>query len=115
MQAELNDTDTAGKIFTVLPLEAAGNTWGDEIYFMVPVDAALEDGQEVVQVGDIGFWPTGNAFCIFYGPTRASHGSEIRPASAVTVVGRVLDDATVLRGSADGIPIRLTRRSKHHG
>ena len=62
LRAALNDTDTAGKIFALLPLEAVGNTWGDEIYFGVGIDAALEDGQAIVQVGDLGFWPTGNVF-----------------------------------------------------
>jgi uncharacterized protein len=109
LQAELNDTRTATAILEALPIEVAGNTWGDEIYFEIPVDEELEDGQEVVEVGDLGFWPTGNAFCIFYGPTPMSRGDEVRPASAVTVVGRIAGDATVLRGSSGGISVRLSK------
>ena len=79
--AALNDTATAAMIWDALPIEASGNTWGDEIYFGIPVEAGDEAGQEVVDLGDLGYWPPGNAFCIFFGPTPMSRGDEIRPAS----------------------------------
>lgn len=94
MDAVLNDTDTAQAVWNALPITAAANTWGDEIYFSIPVNVDLEQEQEVVDLGDLGYWPPGRAFCIFFGPTPASRGDEIRPASAVTVIGRVTGDAT---------------------
>ena len=105
--AELNDTDTARAIVAALPIQAAANTWGDEIYFGIPVDAALEDGQEVVELGDLGYWPPGRAFCIFFGPTPASRGDEIRPASAVTVIGKVEGDPTVFKQVNSGAQITI--------
>lgn len=85
-----------------LPISASARTWGDEIYFPIPVEAELEDGKEVVEMGDLGYWPPGNAFCIFFGPTPVSRGTEIRPASAVTIIGRVDGDATIFRGVGSG-------------
>ncbi|MCL4369083.1 MAG: cyclophilin-like fold protein [Actinobacteria bacterium] len=95
--AQLNDTKTADAILEALPIEARGNTWGDEIYFSIPVRLGPENGQEVVQAGDLGYWPPSTAFCIFFGPTPASRGNEIRPASAVNVFGHIDGDATVFR------------------
>jgi uncharacterized protein len=95
MEAELNETPTAQKIAAALPLRASFNTWGDEIYFAIPVDATLDDSaQEVVELGDLGYWPPGNAWCIFFGQTPVSHPGKIMPASAVNVIGKVLGDAT---------------------
>ena len=91
-EAELNETQIAEAIWKVLPIKASGNTWGDEIYFGIPVQMDSENEQEVVEVGDLAYWPPGHAFCIFFGPTPASRGDEVRPASAVTVVGRVKGD-----------------------
>jgi hypothetical protein len=73
--AVLHQTPTADAIWSALPIEARANTWGDEIYFSIPVKADLEkNAQEVVQLGDLGYWPPGTAFCIFFGPTPTSHG-----------------------------------------
>jgi hypothetical protein len=95
MEAELNDTPTAQQVAAALPIRTSFNTWGDEIYFAIPVDAKLDDSaQEVVDIGDLGFWPPGKAFCIFFGQTPASQPGEIRPASAVNVIGKVVGDAT---------------------
>ena len=106
--AELLDTPTAHLIAEALPIEAPGATWGDEISFPIPVKAELEpDAREVVEEGDLGYWPTGSAFCIFFGPTPVSGPGEIRPASAVNIVGRVLGDAKVFRKAGDGAPVRL--------
>ncbi|MYC30047.1 MAG: hypothetical protein F4X65_08160 [Chloroflexi bacterium] len=96
-EATLNDTDTASAIASALPIQASANTWGDEIYFGIPVDVGLEDARETVDLGDLGYWPPGRAFCIFFGRTPASRGEEIRPASAVTVIGRIEGDATVFK------------------
>ena len=95
MEAELNETPTAKKIAAALPLSATFNTWGDEIYFAIPVDADLDDNaQEVVELGDLGYWPPGKAWCIFFGQTPVSQPGKIMPASAVNVIGKVLGDAT---------------------
>ena len=107
VSATLNETDTSRSIAGALPIEASANTWGDEIYFGIPVDAGLERGQEVVELGDLGYWPPGRAFCIFFGLTPASRGDEIRPASAVTVIGRVEGDATIFRQVRSGEAITI--------
>jgi hypothetical protein len=107
--AELRDTQTAEAIWEALPLRAEANTWGKEIYFRIPVALELEEGREIVDVGDLGYWPDGCAFCLFFGPTPASRGDEIRPASAVSVFGRVLEDATVLEEVPAGTPVVVER------
>ena len=95
MEAELNDSPTARKIAAALPIQARFDTWGEEIYFAIPVTADLDDSaRDVVEIGDLGFWPPGKAFCIFFGPTPMSKPGEIRPASAVNIVGQVRGDAT---------------------
>ena len=101
-EGELADNATGRMMAEALPISASARTWGDEIYFPIPVEAELEGGKEVVEMGDLGYWPPGNAFCIFFGPTPASRGGEIRPASAVTVIGKVEGDATVFRAAASG-------------
>jgi hypothetical protein len=111
MEAVLTDEnpDTAKKIWEALPIEARANTWGDEIYFGVPVDADPENPREVVELGDLGYWPPGNAFCIFFGRTPASRGDEIRPASAVNVFGKVEGDPKVFKMVRSGERVRIER------
>jgi len=109
VSAELNDTTTAEAVWNALPLSASGNTWGDEIYFRIPVAAEPEDLQEVVDFGDLAYWPPGGALCIFFGPTPASRGDEIRPASAVAVIGRITGDATQLRRVSVGTTVTVTQ------
>jgi hypothetical protein len=101
--AELVESPTGRAIAAALPIRADANIWGDEIYFPVAVNEKLDEtAAEVVEVGDLGYWPTGKAFCIFFGPTPASRGDEIRPASAVNVVGRLLGDPRLFKGVGDG-------------
>lgn len=98
LNAQLNDSPTAEEVWKALPLEIPFSTWGDEIYFSIPVKMELErDAQEVVQSGDLAYWPSGDAFCIFFGPTPMSGQGEIRPASAVNMIGRVVDDEKKLK------------------
>jgi len=107
-QAELNDSQTAKLIIEKLPIVARANTWGDEIYFGIPVDAELEDdAKEVVQLGDLGYWGSGKAFCIFFGPTPVSRGDEIRPASAVNIVGKVTMDPKEFKKVKNGQEVRI--------
>ena len=108
-EALLDGSATAGAVWNALPLAVAGQTWGDEIYFSVPVKAKLESPRETVDLGDLGYWPPGSAFCIFFGPTPASHGKEIRPASPVTVFGRIVGDATVFKAVRSGTVVRVER------
>ena len=107
--AELNDTKTAEAIGKALPLKSKAETWGDEVYFEIPLHLELEDGKELVAVGDIGYWPNGNCFCIFFGPTPMSKGNEIRPASAVNVFGKVIGAPKVFKQVKDGETIVIER------
>jgi len=106
-EAELNNTRTAQAIWEALPIKSRANLWGNEIYFSIPLSLELEAGQELVNIGDLGYWPKGNAFCIFFGPTPVSQGDEIRPASAVTVFGKVTGNATVFKKVAEGTKIAI--------
>jgi len=107
--ATLDSSKTADAIWTALPIEAKGSTWGDEIYFDSGVAIKAESPQETVDMGDLGYWPPGSAFCIFFGRTPASTGDEIRPASAVNVFGRVDGDPTLFRKVRAGTQVRLER------
>ena len=108
--AELSSGKTSEAIWDSLPIENTVNTWGDEIYFEVPVTSTLDEtAKEVVEKGDLGYWPTGKAFCIFFGPTPASQGDEIRPASAVNIVGSVEGDTELFKRVRDGENIKLER------
>ena len=108
--AELHDTPTAVAVWEALPFEAAASTWGDEIYFGIPVSADEEPGASpVVEMGAVAYWPPGSALCLFFGRTPASTGSEIRAASAVNVLGNIDDDPTVLKRVPDGERITVTR------
>jgi hypothetical protein len=109
--ASLNESKTATQIWQALPIEAAAQTWGDEIYFGIGIKAAPEAACEVVELGDLGYWPPGQAFCIFFGPTPMSQGDEIRPASAVNVVGRVNGDAKIFKKVRAGTTVKIERRS----
>ncbi len=109
-EAVLNDSPTATKIWEALPLEARGNTWGDEIYFSIPVEGKGEkDARDIVAVGELGYWPPGSAFCIFFGRTPASTDSRPRAASAVNIIGKVTGDATVFKGVSSGTKVSLER------
>ncbi len=108
VEAELNESKTAQLISEALPIQAKSNLWGEEIYFEIPVKTGLETGsREIVSAGELGYWPTGHAFCIFFGPTPASRGDEIRAASPVTIIGKVLSDPKVFLKVKDGAKITL--------
>ena len=100
--AVLNESATADLVWSALPIEAPASTWGDEIYFRTAVRALEEDAQEVVGMGDVGYWPPGQALCLFFGPTPASVGEEIRPASPVNILGGIEGDPTVLKKVRSG-------------
>ena len=109
MEAELLDTPTARKIADALPLEGSVNVWGDEIYFDIPLTIDQEPGaSQDVEVGDLGYWPAGPAFCIFFGPTPVSSGDQPRAYSPVNVFGRVLDNPQRFKNVASGAIIKIT-------
>ena len=105
MSAELNDSETARKIWEALPIEGNVNKWGDEIYFSIPVNTESENAKAVVSEGDLGYWPPGSAFCIFFGLTPASQGDEIRPASPVNIFGKVIGDPKAFKKVRSGVKI----------
>jgi hypothetical protein len=110
LEAEVHDTETAQAVLGTLPIETEFNTWGDEFYFEIPARMPLDDtATSKVKVGDIGYWPPGSALAIFFGPTPMSASEEPVPASEVNIVGRVLGDATVLKGVKTAKTIRLER------
>jgi len=108
--ATLKANETADAIWNAMPIKGHANTWGDEIYFSIPVDvASAKDARDVVEIGELGYWPPGNAFCIFFGRTPASHGSEPRAASPVNVFGRIEGDATVFKKARSGAKVTIER------
>jgi hypothetical protein len=110
LPAELNDSPTARQIWDVLPIAGSACTWGDEIYFEIPVVAEQEPNARAdVDVGELGYWPVGHAFCIFFGPTPASTGERPRAYSPVNVLGRVVGDATLFRAVREGSQVQIIR------
>ena len=116
LPAELNDSPTARQVWEALPIEGTANTWGDEIYFAIPVVAAEEpDARADVAVGELGYWPVGHAFCLFFGPTPASSGPRPRAYSPVNILGHIVGDATRFRPVRDGTPIKIEREAGSAG
>jgi hypothetical protein len=110
LPAELNDSPTARQIWEVLPIAGKANVWGDEIYFEIPLVADQEpDARAEVEVGELGYWPVGRAFCIFFGPTPVSTDERPRAYSPVNVLGRVLGDVTEFRAVRGGETVHITR------
>jgi len=104
----LRDTPTAKAVLAALPCQASANTWGEEVYFELPVKAALEpDAQQVVEPGTVCFWVEGSALALPYGRTPASKGTESRLVTRCNVVGKVVGEARQLRGIKDGAALRL--------
>ena len=102
IDAVLNNSETADKIKKILPLSNSVNTWGDEIYFSIVVNDGEIDSKEVVNLGDLGYWPPGNAFCLFFGLTPASEGDKIMPASPVNIIGKIVSDLEILKSIKSG-------------
>lgn len=112
VEAEINEEKnpkTAKAIVESLPFESSANTWGEEVYFSIPVDVDEEKSQREVEVGDCGYWPAGSCFCIFFGRTPASSGSKPVAASPVNVFGHIIGDAKVFKKVKDGEKIRVEK------
>jgi uncharacterized protein len=109
VEATLSDEnpETVRAFIEALPITGKANLWGDEIYFNIPVEAPPENGKSVVELGDIAYWPPGNAFCIFFGSTPMSSGEEIRPASEVNVFGRIKGDPRVFKKVRNGEEVKI--------
>ncbi len=111
VEAQLNQSPTAELVSKSLPIDGAANTWGDEIYFSIPVKADLEpNAREEMESGEIAYWPPGNAFCIFFGPTPASTGEEIRAASPVNPIGKIIGDFSLLKRVKNGMKVRIEKK-----
>ncbi len=109
IDAHLNDTTLARKIFAALPISGKVTTWGDEIYFTIPLELKVQEPKDIVSYGDIGYWPLGKALCLFFGPTPISSGNEIRPASPVDVIGKIEGDPALLKRAKEGEKIEIYR------
>jgi len=108
--AELFDTETARAVYDMLPVEGFCNNWGDEFYFEVPLYMPPEAGATCdVNAGDIGYWPSGRAIAIFYGPTPLSKEEKPVPASEVNLIGRIKGDPNLLKQGKDETLIRIER------
>jgi len=109
-EAVLAETEAASAIWDALPIESTSNTWGEEVYFSTPVALSLDEtAKEVVDMGDLGYWPTGRALCIFFGLTPMSRGDEIRPASAVNIVGKIIGDPKLFNEVRSGEKVRVRK------
>jgi hypothetical protein len=109
-EAVLAETEAASAIWDALPIESTSNTWGEEVYFSTPVTLSLDEtAKEVVDMGDLGYWPTDRALCIFFGLTPMSRGDEIRPASAVNIVGKIIGDPKLFNEVRSGEKVRVRK------
>jgi hypothetical protein len=110
VKGELTDSACARKIAAILPITAIAQEWGDEFYFDISLKAPLDETATTkVKAGDIGYWPPGNALAIFFGRTPMSTGNDPVPASSVNLVGKVLDDPTLLKKAKGQAGITITR------
>jgi len=110
LAGELFDTLTARAVAEALPIESVPEEWGDEFYFEIPVEMPLDETATAkVKVGDIGYWPPGNALAIFFGPTPISSGSEPVAASDVNIIGRVTGDVAALNNVKGAGKIRIEK------
>ena len=108
LSAELNKSSTSKTLASILPLEFTMSRWGDEYYGNCGINAELDTGsREVMEIGELAVWPVGNALCIFFGPTPASHGDEPRAASPVNPVGRLTDVPEQLKKLNSSINVKI--------
>jgi len=110
VEADLLETPTAELLWESLPFEEKTNVWGEEIYFAIPLQTPVEPtAREEMEIGEIAYWPPGNAFCIFFGQTPSSTDEAPRAASPVNPLGRIIGDAKAFSSVAGGANISITR------
>jgi hypothetical protein len=101
---------TAEALMKALPFEARAELWGKEVYFEVPFKVGLEKAKDIVDYGDVAYWPEGPALCLFFGPTLSSPNQNvIKPYSPVNVIGKILGDPKVLERVEEGEKIRVEK------
>lgn len=106
--AHLRDTPTTNQLLAVLPCEAGAHTWGDEVYFEVPVKARLEpDARQVVDPGAVCFWVEGSSLALPFGPTPVSKANECRLVTSCNVLGKIEGDPRRLKQVKQGMKVRL--------
>jgi uncharacterized protein len=109
LDAELFDTPTAHAIAATLPISSSALTWGEEVYFTVPVKVAREpQARAVVTPGEVAYWPDGPAIALGFGRTPISRGDETRLASPCNIFGRALSDVKVLANLAAGAKVKVS-------
>ena len=108
MIANLRETTSVNQLLAILPCEARTSTWGDEVYFELPLKLALEpDARQVVEPGAVCFWVEGNSLALPFGPTPASKGDEPRLVTRCNVLGNIEGDPRELKKVKAGVPIRV--------
>jgi hypothetical protein len=111
IEAELNDSPTSNALLDQLPIEGISQIWGDEIYFSTSILSENDEwAKETVELGDVAFWPPGNAVCLFFGPTPMSEPGEIRPASPTNIMGKLSGDLGLLRNISAGTNLRVIKK-----
>ena len=106
--AHLRDTPSARRLATVLPGRATAQTWGEEVYFELPFQAAIEaDAQQVVEPGTVCYWVEGRSLALPFGPTPASRGQECRLVTRCNVLGQIEGDPRRLKAIKPGTAISV--------
>lgn len=108
LDIQLNESETASELLSQLPIRSRAKRWGDEIYFPTSVEMDVsDDAQEIVEVGDVAFWPPNRALCLFFGATPCSQNGKPQAASAVNMVGKLLGDVTALERVTDNSQVEV--------